>query len=164
MVIMSPRIATLLATVVKDARFPFIIMGLFAFLTICSLWQMVAVFKINDHPRDEMNQNVAIPSVIDISQQHLFGQYDESLADLPPTSLQLTLQGIVMGLMDSDGSRVLIAAPNQSTKVYKVGDSVAGGVSIRQILRDRVILEDNGRLESLNLPVPEVAGTITQAH
>lgn len=148
----------------KDARLPIIIMAIFALLIIYSLWQMLAAFKINDHEINAVNTKITVPMVADISQQHLFGQFDENLADLPTTQLQLTLQGIAMGLVDSEGSRALISTPSQPAKVYKIGERVPGGATIRQILRDRVILDDNGRFESLNLPVPQTVGTITEAH
>jgi general secretion pathway protein C len=139
-------------------------MALFALLIIYSLWQVVTIFKIADYKINLVNTQIVIPTVADISPQHLFGQYDENLSNLPSTQLKLTLQGIAMGVIDSEGSRALIAAPNQPAKVYKIGDSLPGGAVIHEILRDRVILNDSGRFENLNLPVPPVSGTITEVH
>lgn len=161
---MSPRLSIFFEKAINDGRWPLIIIVLFALLISYSLWQVGAVFKIKDVDVNRVNTQVVVPTVADISQQHLFGQYDESMTDLPPTQLQLRLQGIAMGVADNDGSRALIATTGGLVKVYKMGDSVPGGAIIHQILRDRVILDQNGRFESLNLPVPDVTGTITEAH
>ncbi|NHN36686.1 type II secretion system protein GspC [Pseudomaricurvus alcaniphilus] len=67
------------------------------------------------------------------------------------TRLKLTLQGLMQG--DSDNSGGAIIASNQKQKFYQVGEflEVQGRVKLAKVLADRVILENNGRYESLRL-------------
>lgn len=148
-----------------DHRPPLIAVLLFALLLIYSLWQCIDFF-INQHSVLPVSENAPVNIILPtlaIADQHLFGAYNEDFDVLPRTSLPLNLQGIALSLTDPNASRALIAAADQVTHVYKVGDLVAG-VTIQQIFRDRVILRDHGRLESLSLPVPKIAGTITDIH
>lgn len=86
---------------------------------------------------------------------HLFGTADTTpelaAVDAPDTRLNLTLRGI---FADPQGqySYALIVGPDLEERHYREGAAVAGDVRIRSILADRVILERNGRLETLRLP------------
>ncbi len=95
-----------------------------------------------------------------ISNARLFGQFTApvapALADLaaaPDTQLNLTLLGILSnGRNDKDSrSRALISAQGGEEKPYSVGDDVARGVQLTAIFPDRVILNRNGKLETLRL-------------
>lgn len=150
----------------KDPRIPLLITVVFAFLMIISLAQMIKTLTFNENDSITALPHSAVNirhQQAHIAQFHLFGVYDESLAELPPTQLQLTLEGIGLGVSPGEISRVLIEGPNTPTKIYKVGDIVPGGAVIRHIFRDRIILNDNGRLESLKLPVPKISGVVTSA-
>jgi len=150
----------------KDPRTPLLITAVFVFLMIISLAQMIQTlaFSQNDSLATSPDASLATPhKQASIAQFHLFGRYKESLTELPPTQLQLTLEGIGLGVSSEQDSRALIAGPNTPTKIYKVGDVVPGGAVIRHIFRDRIILDDNSRLEELKLPVPKISGVITSA-
>lgn len=95
-----------------------------------------------------------------IGNAHLFGQYTApsapvlaDLASAPDTQLNLTLLGILSnGRNDKDSrSRALIAAQGGEEKPYAVGDDVSRGVQLTAIFPDRVILNRNGKLETLRL-------------
>lgn len=95
-----------------------------------------------------------------IGNAHLFGQYTApaapALADLasaPDTQLNLTLLGILSnGRNDKDSrSRALIASQGGDEQPYAVGDDVSRGVQLTAIFPDRVILNRNGKLETLRL-------------
>lgn len=95
-----------------------------------------------------------------ISGAHLFGQYtapaEPALADIaaaPDTQLNLTLLGILSNERNEQNglSRALIAAQGGDEKPYAVGDDVARGVQLTAIFPDRVILNRNGKLETLRL-------------
>ena len=147
----------------KDARIPLFIIAVLGLLIIYCLWQMVMTFTSSQQLPSFTNGTALIAHTTqNIPTLHLFGQYNQTLKDLPQTSLQLDLEGISLAVTPGGISRAIIATPNQPTKIYKVGDSVPGGAIIRHIFRDRVILDDNGRLESLKLPVPKITGTITK--
>lgn len=148
----------------KDWRIPLCITVILIALIIISVVRMGSILISSQQTRIAQLNTHRISRVIpNIAQTHLFGRYSETLADLPQTQLQLTLQGIELAISTTQISRALIAAPNTPVKIYKVGDAVPGGAVIRHIFRDRIILDDNGRLEDLNLPVPKVSSMVTSA-
>lgn len=93
----------------------------------------------------------------DITKLHLFGIFDASTQALPQTQLQLSLQGTVITANSNQLSYAIISSPTTSAKIYKVGDRVPGNAVIRRILKNQVILDDHGTLESLHLPFPQLA-------
>lgn len=92
-------------------------------------------------------------TILHIPQQHLFGEAHSQLRNtvLPVTSLQLRLEGVMMGLPEQF-SRVIISRGSQSGKVYYIGDHVISGVIVHSIMQDGVVLDNHGRLEKLSLP------------
>lgn len=95
-------------------------------------------------------QNVNVDELIaSIPQDHLFG-YSGATESLPITSLQLKLVGVVKAEPEKF-SRVIISEGGKSGKVYRVGDTLTGGVKINSITEDGVILENEGRFEKLPL-------------
>lgn len=149
----------------RDPRIPLVIAALFIVLIIFNFIHMLKTLTLTQETRlTQLNAQHALRKIPDIAQAHLFGHYNQSLADLPPTRLQLTLQGIVLGISPGEESRVLIAAPHTPAKMYTVGEVVPGGAAIHHIFRDRVILlNDNGHLEELKLPIPKISGMVTSA-
>ena len=89
--------------------------------------------------------------IMQLPDQHLFG--GSGTADLPITSLQLHLIGIIQA--DPEGaSHVIISSAGQPGKVYQTGDTLTSGVHIKSITADGVILENGGRMEKLPLSRP----------
>jgi general secretion pathway protein C len=74
------------------------------------------------------------------------------VVDAPDTTLSLTLRGILSKEGDPHGS-VIIESRSQS-KTYWVGQSIdsADGATLHSVYADRVLLDRNGRLETLRLP------------
>lgn len=102
------------------------------------------------------------PLAPEISAWHLFGQYVVKKPPPPapvlpreetakPTRLNLKLKGIFAST-NSRNARAIIADAKNAEDSYKVGDPVPGGAIIHKILVDKVILEHNGKLETLLLP------------
>jgi general secretion pathway protein C len=90
----------------------------------------------------------------------LFGQAAEQpeivaapVADAPDTTLSLTLKGILSKEGDPNGS-VIIANSRNEEKTYYVGQTIeaADGAALHSVYADRVLLDRNGRLETLRLP------------
>ena len=84
----------------------------------------------------------------------IFGEYiTEALNDLnvKPSGLDLTLVGIVFS-PDTEKSMAIIAVPGSESQSFSTGDSLPGGVVIKQITPDGVVLKHDGELESLSLP------------
>ena len=100
-----------------------------------------------------------------IANQHLFGQVKKVVAPpkatpkvaqvktVAPVKLNLKLHGIV-AYKSKDGF-ALISSNNGRQKVYAKGDELEKGVIVQQILPEKVVLNNNGQVEELLLPVKE---------
>ncbi|MBF0427514.1 MAG: hypothetical protein HQL94_01215 [Magnetococcales bacterium] len=72
------------------------------------------------------------------------------LEDAPDTQLNVTLTGI---LSIGDGpSWVVVQSGTDGEKVLGLGDRIAGDAKIVSVRPDRIILEKNGRFETLRMP------------
>jgi len=95
-----------------------------------------------------------------ITNAHLFGAaptLKQDGANAPQTSMPLVLTGIIAG-NDPQNGLAILGQSAQSTKVYAVGDSVPGGAKLHSVYSDRVVIDRDGRLESLSLPRQMNAG------
>ena len=96
-------------------------------------------------------QSVDAQSIIDA---HLFGvaapesQTDADPSDAPETRMSLVLAGTIAS-SDPKGGLGIIGETAATAKVYKVGDSIAGGARLNAVYDDRVILDRGGQLEAL---------------
>jgi general secretion pathway protein C len=89
-----------------------------------------------------------------INRAHLFGvNAVAGEAGGPPIApkVPLVLTGVIAG-NDAQNGLAIIGQSAQATKVYAVGDTVPGGVKLHAVYEDRVILDDNGELQTLALP------------
>lgn len=105
------------------------------------------------------------PSFADSADLPLFGTPGEPAAVepvvAPETQLRLRLIGLAASDVPEQG-HAIIAESGSPERLYTVGDSVGGGQArLHQIHADRVILERNGRYETLRLPRAE--GTISSS-
>jgi general secretion pathway protein C len=91
---------------------------------------------------------------------HLFGEAAEQAApvvtaviDAPDTTLSLVLKGILSKEDDTNGGAI-ISSNRGEDKAYQVGQSIEGadGATLHSVYSDRVLLNRNGRLETLRLP------------
>ncbi len=94
----------------------------------------------------------------EIAGWHVFGVAGEdkpapkaAAVEAPDTSLKLTLRGVFAS--DAAGeARAIIGDPRGKEDHYAVGDPLPGGAKLSEIYPDRIILERNGRYETLRLP------------
>jgi general secretion pathway protein C len=95
-----------------------------------------------------------------IADAHLFGVAAEqarvpqqTVVDAPETTLSVTLTGLVAD-DDPAGGQAIISSGRDREKNYGVGQSIegGGGATVHAVYGDRVILNRNGRLETLRLP------------
>jgi general secretion pathway protein C len=70
--------------------------------------------------------------------------------DAPDTRLKLVLHG-VFASEESGKARAIIADPRGKEEHYAVGDSLPGNAELSEVYPDRVILQRNGRYETLRL-------------
>lgn len=80
----------------------------------------------------------------------------------PETRLDLTLTGIVSSY-SGERSWALIRSGRGEQKPYAVGDTVAGGVKLHAIYANRVILDRNGRYETLTLEYEKGSAGVQRA-
>jgi general secretion pathway protein C len=95
-----------------------------------------------------------------ITNAHLFGAaptLKQDGANAPQTSMPLVLTGIIAG-NDPQNGLAILGQSAQTTKVYAVGDTVPGGAKLHSVYSDRVVIDRDGRLESLSLPRQMNAG------
>lgn len=69
----------------------------------------------------------------------------------PPPKVPLVLTGVIAGT-DPQSGLAIIGSSAQATKVYAVGDTIPGGLKLHSVYDDRVIVDDNGELQTLALP------------
>ncbi len=88
---------------------------------------------------------------------HLFGKLETPklvapapVEKAPETRLNLRLAGVFYSA--GDNGLAMIAEVGGEEHSYRQGDSVPGGARLQRILQDRVVLERNGRLETLSMP------------
>jgi len=89
-----------------------------------------------------------------ITNAHLFGSAPiakQDAANAPATSIPLVLTGIIAG-NDPQNGLAILGPSLQATKVYAVGDTIAGGPKLHSVYSDRVVIDRDGQLESLALP------------
>ncbi len=91
-----------------------------------------------------------------IATLHLFGVAPrEGTAgapiNAPETTLKLVLNG-VLAATDVQAARAIIRTPDGTEKPYRVGDLLPGNAILKEIYPNRVLLERNGRYETLPLP------------
>ncbi|MBF0626194.1 MAG: hypothetical protein HQL82_15485 [Magnetococcales bacterium] len=77
--------------------------------------------------------------------------------NLPETSLEIQLFGIIFAGDLRTGARALIRTQSAGELSYPVGAILPGGARIRDILADQVVIEREGRLETLRLPKSAMA-------
>lgn len=88
---------------------------------------------------------------------NLFGAYNESIVEtivvvenVPETRLKLRLSGLVAS--DQAGTSAAIIEYKSKQETYGIGDIITGTrASLEQVLTDRVIIKQSGRLETLML-------------
>jgi general secretion pathway protein C len=138
-----------------DHRTPFFITALLGIGIALIGWQLTQTLITPTHTANHPTTALEKPlqSTADL---HLFGVYATNLSALPATTLQFTLEGTVVFLDTPTQSRALIAAQNAPAKVYKIGDTLPGNATITRITKDYVVLNDNGTLEKLTLPIPSL--------
>jgi len=69
----------------------------------------------------------------------------------PETRLDLTLKGVLAAMPMKHASAIIAQGKSGKEDIYGVGDKIPGGVVIKEIHPDHVVLERNGQAEILKL-------------
>ncbi|WP_354009878.1 type II secretion system protein N [Endozoicomonas lisbonensis] len=109
----------------------------------------------NLEPKSELTQEPQALSAKDFDLLFGFNNQTEARnksADIPKTKLNLILRGALADIgANAEDSSAIIQGSNQD-KLYSPGDSLPGGVTLKEIHPDHVILSRNGQLEKLFFP------------
>ncbi len=105
----------------------------------------------------------------DLARWHLFGEVRKGRPapgpvirkELPETRLNLSLRGVVSSAAGRTGGAIIDTGNGQEV-YYPVGSSLPGGARLQSVHKDHVVLERNGRLETLKLPRNDLGGTPDQ--
>lgn len=113
------------------------------------------------------NNNQFKQQLIQLNNAHLFGQANapvikQASVDAPETTLNLILRGILSAEPMSAASVIITTGKRGKELIYGIGDSVPGNATIEEIYPTHVILQRNGRLETLKLPEKSVGGTVAK--
>lgn len=99
-------------------------------------------------------QPSAVRDFAELAQLHLFGVADstpqpEPTTELPETRAQLRLHGV---LVDGEDSAAIIGEQGGRQHFVRLHEALPNGIELKQVYADRVILERQGRYESLRFP------------
>ena len=126
-------------------------------LAVQLVWSLLTPVAIEPAPSAVTPASRASAPVADVARWHLFGngQSNRIAVDIAEagtrTSLKLALHGTVADV-DGSGGYALIADERNVERSYRVGDRIADGVVLAAVYADRVVLENQGRHETLDLP------------
>lgn len=98
----------------------------------------------------------ASPRLESVAALNLFGTPEAAARptaqiNAPETSLNLTLRGLFAAAR-KEAAFAIIAEGAGNERHFRIGDKIAGGATVQDILPDRVVLERAGRYETLRLP------------
>lgn len=100
---------------------------------------------------------------------HLFGEPGaepvtpvQQTVDAPDTKLRLELLGVTVASQDQ-GSGAIIAPQNGEGEFYRLGDRIQGRTKLAGVQTDKVILDTNGKLETLKFEEQNRRGVSARA-
>lgn len=110
-------------------------------------------------------QSAVSRKVANLANYHIFGKEGlkpavkkEQVKSAPKTTLRLMLKGVFTGELGGE-SGAIIEEIGRTTEYYRVGDKVPGNATLETVLSDRVLLNRNGRLETLAFEQGKSSGT-----
>lgn len=148
----------------KDKRAPLVVSGALAVLialTAGQYWNSLRVAAAPVIASHSSSTAAVVQRLPQIAGWHLFGRYSSQPSDLPETNLPLTLQGTVVNVGNPSESYAVLAVSGKPTKAYRVGDTLPDNVQVDQVFRDRIVIDNRGKLEILKLPVKKLQGIKT---
>ncbi|MDH5710358.1 MAG: type II secretion system protein GspC [Gammaproteobacteria bacterium] len=102
------------------------------------------------------NANKSQQAFRTLSSAHVFGVAETKTAeiksdDAPDTKLNLVLRGVLSAGTPEIASAIIARGENGPEEIYGIGDKIPGGVTLREIHPEHVILEIQGRIEALRM-------------
>ena len=110
------------------------------------------------------NAAVRQQAIRQLTSAHLFGVADQPAAakqtTAPKTRLNLVLRGVVAAEPMEMSLAIVARGKKGKEEAFSIGDKIPGGVTIKEIHADRIILSRNGRLETLFMVKDDEVGTV----
>jgi len=117
------------------------------------------VMPVNNKTQRSNFKNLTSANLFGVSEKAVVQKQDK----VPETRLNLTLKGLLAATPMEMGSAIIAKGKNGKEDVFSVGDKMPGGILIKEIHADHVLLERNGRLEKLMLQKDSGAVNLTSA-
>ncbi|MDF1655590.1 MAG: type II secretion system protein N [Coxiellaceae bacterium] len=133
-------------------QLPWLVAAVLILITLITLLSDISYFRFDLPAAVTTAQNLNRP--VNLADEHIFGLFSDDFDDLPETQLQLTLQGTGVDNKNTSASIAIISSPSQKARLFHIGDDVPGDAEIRDILFDRIVINNNGELQKLSMHVP----------
>lgn len=133
-------------------------------------WQIIAPAPLMLMAPDFHTQkSTGFGQTLNTAQYHLFGVAGaepltkvKAEVNAPETRLRLELLGVTVSLANKDASSAIIAPKGSAGEFYRIGDTVQGGTRLAAVYDNRVILDSNGKLETLKFELLSKEGVETR--
>jgi general secretion pathway protein C len=102
---------------------------------------------INNQAKQDNFKQLTSANVFGVSEKAAVQQQ----AEAPETKLNLTLKGVLAAIPMEMASAIIAQGKNGKEDIYGIGDVMPGGVTIKEIHPEYIVLERSGRLETLKL-------------
>lgn len=139
----------------RNPRVPVIAIIFFGACLLWSVGSFITIFLQSAPPPPPTPDRIAAPPT-PLANLHVFGIYTTALDDLPIANIGMTLEGTVVISTAPSTSQALIGNGQQIPKVYHEGDNLPGDIKINHIDEHYVIINNNGSMEKLVLPIKTV--------
>lgn len=122
-----------------------------------------AVLPLRGKAEAERSKRAQQENFNKLTAANIFGVSEKAVSQkpskAPETRLNLTLKGVLAATPMERASAIIAQGKQGKEDIYSVGDKMRGGVVIREIHPEYVVLERSGRLETLKLQkISGVAG------
>ncbi|MBT8120277.1 MAG: type II secretion system protein GspC [Gammaproteobacteria bacterium] len=104
--------------------------------------------------RPSINKQAQQDNFRQLTSANVFGVSEKAAVQqskAPETKLNLTLKGVLAAIPMEMASAIIAQGKNGKEDIYGIGDKMPGGVEIKEIYPEYVVLERSGRLETLKL-------------
>jgi general secretion pathway protein C len=115
--------------------------------------------SINKQAQQDNFRQLTSANVFGVSEKAELKQQSKA----PETKLNLTLKGVLAATPMEMASAIIAQGKNGKEEIYGIGDKMPGGVAIKEIHPEYVVLERSGRLETLKLQKVSGVGGLNSA-
>ncbi len=131
-----------------------------AYLLVEMTWMIfpqddAVVSSAQQQKQPPVNQKTQQDNFNKLTMANIFGVSEKAVTQqqskVPETKLNLTLKGVLAALPMKLASAIIAQGKSGKEDIYSVGDKLPGGVEIKEIHPEYVMLDRNGRREKLIL-------------